>query len=244
VTTSTLASPDVQAADPPPSRVVDRARAAVICLCLVAVVFSQQPGLIVGDTKLDLVVDPARFLARSLHLWDPTAAFGLVQDQSYGYLFPMGPFFALGHVIGLPAWVIQRLWQSGLLIAAFLGLRALAARMGIGTPVTRLIGGVAYALSPLIVSKLGPISSEALAECVAPWVLLPLVGQSALLRPRRSAALSGVALLFAVAAHPSRRPAASPADRVVGSQHRPGLDVVGAATGRVRALQPAVHRLD
>jgi arabinofuranan 3-O-arabinosyltransferase len=225
VTTSTLASPDVQAADPPPSRVVDRARAAVICLCLVAVVFSQQPGLIVGDTKLDLVVDPARFLARSLHLWDPTAAFGLVQDQSYGYLFPMGPFFALGHVIGLPAWVIQRLWQSGLLIAAFLGLRALAARMGIGTPVTRLIGGVAYALSPLIVSKLGPISSEALAECVAPWVLLPLVGQSALLRPRRSAALSGVALLFAGGINAAATLAILPL---------PGLWLLTRAAGRQR----------
>ena len=165
--------------------------------CLIAVVFLQAPGLVVADTKLDLTADPAGFLARSLHLWAPQAAFGQLQNQAYGYLFPMGPFFLLGHVLHLPPWVVQRSWQALLLIVAFEGARALARRLDIGSPTTRLIGGFAYALSPFLVSHIGPVSSEALPSCIAPWVLLPLVGQAAAERPRAAAARSGLAFLCA-----------------------------------------------
>jgi arabinofuranan 3-O-arabinosyltransferase len=160
-------------------------------------VFVQAPGRLVGDTKLDLSVDPNTFLSQSLHLWQPQAAFGQLQNQAYGYLFPMGPFFALGHALGAPGWVVQRLWQSALLIVAFQGMRVLAGRLGIGTPATRTIGGLAFCLSPWMLAHIGPISIEALPTCVAPWVLVPLVGMEAVERPRRAAALSGLALLCA-----------------------------------------------
>lgn len=182
---------------PGPSAAVDRARALFCCVAITAAMLAQQPGRLVGDTKLDLVVDPWRFMERSLHLWTPQAYFGGVQNQAYGYLFPMGPFFGIGQSIGLPGWVVQRLWQALLLCVAFLGMRLLSRRMGIGTPLTRLLGSLVFALCPLILAKIGPISSEALPECLAPWVLAPLVGEAARQRPRRAAAASGVAVLCA-----------------------------------------------
>ena len=50
-----------------------------------------------------------------------------------GYLFPHGAFFLLGHVLGLPGWVTQRLWWALLLTVGFWGLLRVAEALGIGT---------------------------------------------------------------------------------------------------------------
>ena len=60
--------------------------------------FLQRPGVAVTDTKIDLHVDPAGFLGDVASAWSGTADLGHVQGGQYGgYLFPMGPFFALTH---------------------------------------------------------------------------------------------------------------------------------------------------
>lgn len=174
--------------------VVWRLRLAAVCLGLTLLALSQDAGGVVADTKLDLVVDPGRLLGRGLHLWDPLSAFGSLQNQAYGYLFPMGPFFLLGHDLGLPAWVVQRLWHAALLVAAFLGATRLAGRLGTGPPWARVVTGLAYALAPRVLTELGGISSELMPLAAGPWVLLPLVAPR---DPRTAAARSGVALLFA-----------------------------------------------
>jgi len=178
-------------------RVVQRLRVVAVCAVLTAATFLQEPGRIATDTKLDLTADPWRFLGRALHLWEPLGFFGQVQDQAYGYLFPMGPFFALGHTAGLPAWVIQRLWISALLCIAVIGVNRLAARLEIGTPTSRLIGAMAYALAPRMMSTLGPTSIEALPMALAPWVLAPLVRGARGGSPRR-AALTSAVMVFCV----------------------------------------------
>ena len=171
-----------------------RFRLVSCCLVLVAVAFSQRPGRIVSDTKLDLAVDPLAMLGRALHLWDPDGGFGQVQNQAYGYLFPMGPFFGLGDLLEVPDWVVQRLWWSLLLVVAFLGVVKLCGALGLGTPSTRLVAGFAYALSPRILTTLGPISIEAWPSALAPWVLVPLVIGARSGSPRRAAALSALAV--------------------------------------------------
>ena len=176
-------------------QVVHRLRVLVACLLLVALAFSQSAGQLVADTKLDLAVAPLRFLGRALHLWDPQGAFGQLQNQAYGYLFPMGPFFALGELLAAPGWVTQRLWLSLVLVTALLGAQALARELGIGTPPTQLLAGVAYALSPRVLTVGGPISIEAWPLAVLPWVLVPLVRGARGGSVRRAAALSGVAVL-------------------------------------------------
>jgi arabinofuranan 3-O-arabinosyltransferase len=172
-----------------------------VCLLLAVTAFHQSPGYIGNDTKLDLTADPGRFLRRSLDLWDPSAAFGRLQNQAYGYLFPMGPFHALGKAVGMPEWVIQRAWMGLLLSVAFLGVVKLADRMALGTANTRLLGALAYALSPRVITLLGGNSAELWPIAVLPWVLLPLAGDGARERPRRAAMRSGVAVLCMGAAN-------------------------------------------
>jgi arabinofuranan 3-O-arabinosyltransferase len=178
------------------TRAVDRLRTSVACMLLTALVFTQDAGRVVADTKLDLTVDPVGLLARALHLWDPQGGAGELQNQAYGYLFPLGPLAALMHAASVPDWVGQRVWQSLVLCTALLGVRALADRLGLGSPGTRLLAGVAYALAARPVSQLGAISVEVWPYALAPWVLVPLVTASRGGSPRRAAARSGLVVLL------------------------------------------------
>ncbi len=174
-----------------------RMRAIATCGVLFAAVFLQKPGQMVADTKLDLVENPLGFLGRSLHLWEPEGFAGQLQNQAYGYLFPVGPFFALGHLLHIPGWAIQRLWWGVVLCTAFLGARALAERLGIGTPATQLLAGLAYALAPRMMSTVGPVSAEAWPMALAPWIVLPLIAVGGRTWPARSVTRSGLALALA-----------------------------------------------
>jgi arabinofuranan 3-O-arabinosyltransferase len=163
-------------------------------LVLGALAFVQEPGLLISDTKLDLVIAPGEFLGRALHLWDPEGAFGQLQNQAYGYLWPMGPFFLLGHEVGLPGWVVQRLWIWAVMLVAFVGFLLLARALGVRSQSAVIVSGFAYALSPRMLSTIGPISIEAWPSAVAPWVLLPLVLGSYRGSTRKAAALAGLAV--------------------------------------------------
>ncbi len=178
------------------TRVLELARSTAAVLLLVAVVAAQAPGRVVADTKLDLTQDPWGLMARALHLWDPTAAFGQLQNQGYGYLFPMGPFFGVMTEL-FPDWVAQRLWWLALLVAGYLGMRKVAAELGIGPAWAQHLSGLAFALSPRVLSTLGPISSEAAPLLLTPWVLLPVLQAcSGATGPRRAAARSALAVLL------------------------------------------------
>lgn len=50
-----------------------------------------------------------------------------------------------------------------------------AEAMRIGSPASRVIAAVAFALSPRVLTTLGSISSETLPMMLAPWVLLPTI---------------------------------------------------------------------
>ncbi|MVU80094.1 DUF3367 domain-containing protein [Nocardia sp. ET3-3] len=134
--------------------------------------FLQAPGQTVADTKYDLAQNPLGFLSRASHLWSSQAPMGQVQNQAYGYFFPHGAFFSLGHILGLPGWVTQRIWWALLLLAGFWGIIRLCETLGLGSRGSRVIAAVAFALSPRVLTTLGSISSETLPMMLAPWVLL------------------------------------------------------------------------
>ena len=172
-----------------------RAQPLVVSAIVVVGCFLQAPGRLVRDTKLDLVIDPVGFLGRTLHLWDPSASFGQLQNQAVGYLFPIGPYFAIGHTLGIPGWVLQRVWFAALLLIGLWGALRVLEAMGIGRPGSRVLGATAYGLSPSILTLVGFQSGAELPHALLPWALLPLVIGARRGAPRRAAALSGLAIV-------------------------------------------------
>lgn len=176
---------------------VEGLRLFVVSLALTLGIVAQDAGRMATDTKLDLVVDPARFLTQALSMWDPLGDGGRLQNQAYGYLFPMGPFFAFADMVDVPPWATQRLWESALLVSAFLGAYHVARALGVARFGAAVGAGLAYALTPRVLAEITFNSAELLPSMILPWVLLPLVRGAERGSPRRAAALSGIALLFA-----------------------------------------------
>lgn len=160
-----------------------------------AATFAQAPGRLAADTKLDLVVDPLRFMGRAARMWDPQAAFGHVQNQAAGYLFPAAPFFALGQLVHAPMWAVQRMWMAAILVVAFWGALRVAEGLDVGTPATRLLGSAAYAVSPFFLSQIASTSAGQLPAALMPWTLWALIRGSRAGSARRWAAASGVSVV-------------------------------------------------
>jgi arabinofuranan 3-O-arabinosyltransferase len=157
------------------------------------VAFVQAPGLITFDSKLPVMMAPWSWMQASLHLWNPTVGSGSVQDAMFGYLFPMGPFFAVTHLVHLPVWFAERMWLALLLTVGAWGMIRLAEALGIGRRWARVLGAIAYCVAPIVVDW-AAISVYLLAVVLLPWVLRPLVVGSSEGSPRQAAARSGVAV--------------------------------------------------
>ncbi|MGI8511608.1 MAG: alpha-(1-_3)-arabinofuranosyltransferase domain-containing protein, partial [Solirubrobacteraceae bacterium] len=134
----------------------------------------QRPGRSSADTKIDLHVDPMGFLAEVASVWSPTGDLGHVQGGQYGgYLFPMGPFFSLGHGLGLAPWLVQRLWLGLLLALAAWGTVLLAdALLSRKRGVAHLVAGAAMIVNPYVVVFANRTSITLLAYAALPWLLL------------------------------------------------------------------------
>jgi arabinofuranan 3-O-arabinosyltransferase len=160
---------------------------------LMAACFGQSPGRLAQETSLTLALQPVELMGRALHLWQPGFQFGQLVNQTWGYLFPIGPFFAIASWLHVPAWWAQRLWVGFVFIAAFWGLVRLSEAMSIGTRWSRVIGGVVYCLAPWFVVQ-GGNPAAMMPGALLPWIMLPLVRSSVEGLPRRAAARSGVAI--------------------------------------------------
>lgn len=154
-------------------RVLRNARAIeVVGLAVLAYVpfLVSTPGQVSGDTKQYLYLDPGRFLARAVSLWDPQVGAGTVPHQHIGYLFPMGPWFWVFEQLGVPDWIAQRLWWGTISLAAALGARwlfRLAGARGAGP----VVGAVVYVLSPYQLAFTARISVLLLPWAALPWLV-------------------------------------------------------------------------
>ena len=147
---------------------------AALTLLSFALAFLQRPGETTADTKIDLHVEPARFLGEVASVWSSSGGLGQVQAGQYsGYLWPMGPFFALGDAVGLSAWVVHRLWLGLLLAAAAWGIvKLLDALLERPAPVALAVAGVLYVVNPYVTTFTQATSVTLLGYAALPWLLL------------------------------------------------------------------------
>jgi arabinofuranan 3-O-arabinosyltransferase len=167
----------------------------LVWLVALIVLAANHPGRMVFDTKLGVDLDPADFYPRLWQLWNPLEWLGTLQDQYIGYAFPMAPFYLAAHALAAPVWLIERLWMSLLIAVGFLGLARLAAALGLGSPRSRLLAGLVFALSPTFTILVGSTSASVLPGLIAPWAVLPLVPAVRRGSVTLAVARSGVAVL-------------------------------------------------
>ncbi len=156
-----------------------------LTLAAFAIAFAQRPGQNTGETKVNLHVDPLRFLSDVAAVWSPTEGLGHVQGGQYsGYLWPMGPFFALGHLIGLPPWVVERLWLGMLLaLAAWGAVRLVDALHGDRRGLAQLVAGAVFMVNPYVVVFTARTTIFLLAYAALPWLMV--IAHRGLREPRR-----------------------------------------------------------
>ncbi len=143
--------------------------AAVLAALAYAPLLAVRPGVVTPDTKTYLYLDPTKFLGQAAFMWNPTVGLGGVNHQYIGYLFPMGPFFAVFHLLGVQVWVAQRLWLGSILFAAGLGVLYLSRILGLRGP-GPTAAALAYMLSPYFLQYAGRIS-----VILLPWAGLPFM---------------------------------------------------------------------
>lgn len=158
------------------TRLVSRGRLLPAALAALALLISllQRPGDASSDTKIDLHVDPAGFLGDVASAWSSTGDLGHVQGGQYGgYLFPMGPFFALGHALGGAPWLVQRLWLALILaLAAWGAVRLMDELVGPRRGLPHVVAGLLFLLNPYVVVFTARTSITLLGYAALPWLLV------------------------------------------------------------------------
>ncbi len=151
---------------------------ALLPACLAAGAYAiallQRPGQLAADTKIDLHTDPAAFLGDVASVWSASGGLGQVQAGQYaGYLFPMGPFFAVGDLLGLAPWLVHRLWLGTLLaLAAWGTVRLLDALLDGPRGAAHVVAGAGVVLNPYVVVFSNRTSVTLLGYVALPWLLL------------------------------------------------------------------------
>jgi hypothetical protein len=139
-----------------------------------ALALGQRPGWGTTDTKIDLHVDPGRFLSEVASVWTATGDLGEVHSSQYvGYLWPMGPFYAALHGVGLSAWVTERLWLGAIFALSAWGvLRLMDVLVGRPRGVAHVVAAAFYVLNPYMSVFTGRSTSALVGLLALPWLLV------------------------------------------------------------------------
>ena len=141
---------------------------------LVAVaVIGTDHGWFTPDTKPEVYLAPVRTLARTLATWDADPHLGQPNFQTG--LLPVTVVVSAIHALGLPAWLVLRLWRLLLLGVAGAGaVRLFSLLTGDrSTPAGRVATAAVYVANPYVVVA-GATTPILVPYALLPWLLLAL----------------------------------------------------------------------
>lgn len=142
---------------------------------LALVVFANDFGVLTPDTKPEIFLRPAQTAARFASSWLDTPNLG-TSNYNAGVV-PVAALFSLFEVVGVPAWVIMRLWRIALLLLAAWGarlvLREVVGERGgsAGRSAAGIAAAVAYAANPYVLIG-GGTTPTLLPYALLPWLVL------------------------------------------------------------------------
>lgn len=146
-----------------------------LTLLLSVVVIANSFGILTPDTKPEIFLAPAQTAARFASSWLDTPNLG-TPNYNVG-IVPVAAVFSIFDAVGMPAWLIMRLWRIALLIVAAWGARlVLREVMGDaanqrGAAVAPVAAAVAYAANPYIIVG-GATTPTILPYALLPWLVV------------------------------------------------------------------------
>jgi arabinofuranan 3-O-arabinosyltransferase len=146
----------------------------ILFACAFAAAFAQRPGKTFADSRVELSANPSLFLHQIGQLWSSTSDLGHVGSAQFvGYLFPMGPWFAFAHSIGISMWVTERLWMGGLLALSAWGVVLLMDDLyGRRRGVAHIAAGVLFTVNPYVATFGSRATVALLAYVALPWLMV------------------------------------------------------------------------
>lgn len=148
---------------------------AVLAVVLAVIVIGNDFGVLTPDTKPEIFLQPAQTAARFSSAWLDTPNLG-TSNYNAGVV-PVAAVFSLLDVVGVPAWLIMRLWRLGLILLAAWGarlvMRDLVGESGssAGRTLAVIAATVAYAANPYVIVGAGTTPTM-LPYALLPWLVL------------------------------------------------------------------------
>jgi len=130
-------------------------------------------GWFTPDTKPEVYLAPVRTLVRILSTWDPDPHLGQPSFQTG--LLPVSLAVSAIHALGLPAWLVLRVWRALLLLVAGWGaVRLFHLLAGERShPAGRVAAAAVYVANPYVVVA-GATTPVLVPYALLPWLLLAL----------------------------------------------------------------------
>ena len=145
----------------------------VLGLLVGTAVIGTDQGWFTPDTKPEVYLAPVRTLLRTLSTWDPDPHLGQPNFQTG--LFPVSLVVSAIDALGLPAWLVVRVWRALLLGVAGWGAVRLFHLLACerSSAAGRVAAAAVYVANPYVVVA-GATTPVLVPYALLPWLLLTL----------------------------------------------------------------------